>query len=285
MPAFSASSNTDHSLPIGDGQRILKVDGVTIALIQEVEPLLAFYPTYANKERISELKAIAIRTGFQADSFKSDQHRAFTRAVCVNCFSERTLPPQSFLRSAQQSAEAVYGMITSETNNHPVITHIQHICRGRSFYVTKDGIPGLGPLATKQGDIVTILLGSDSPMILRPTADGNYKVIGETYCDGFMDGEALLGPFPDSVEAVHRLIPNNNMWLWAYLNRKTGGFQQEDPRLGPLPNGWRWKVREDEGFWKLFVNDETGEETEDDPRLTSEALRKRGVPLQVFELI
>jgi hypothetical protein len=38
-------------------------------------------------------------------------------------------------------------------------------------------------------------------------------------------------------------------------------------------------------FKQWIVNDETGEEAFPDPRLTSEALRKRGVPLQEFVLI
>jgi hypothetical protein len=35
----------------------------------------------------------------------------------------------------------------------------------------------------------------------------------------------------------------------------------------------------------LFVNDETGEETEFDPRLRPEALLERGITLRVFDVI
>jgi hypothetical protein len=122
-------------------------------------------------------------------------------------------------------------------------------------------------------------------MILRPTKEGNYKVVGEAYCDGFMNGEALLGPLPDSFEIVKRYNPKADTWDWAYMNPKTGIFQVEDPRLGPMPSGWSIQSHEEEEFLQRFKNDETGEVTWDDPRLTLEALRKRGVPLQVFTLV
>jgi len=177
-------------------------------------------------------------------------------------------------------------MITLETiSDDQVIYNFLPKCGGRSFYVSKDGIPGLAPLATKPGDIVTILLGLDSPMILRPTDEGDYKVVGEAYYDGFMDGEALLGPFTDSFAPVSRLNPNDRLWVWQYLNQETGLFQVEDPRLGSLPAGWSLVNHDREDFYQRFVNDATGKKTWDDPRLTSEALRKRGVPLQVFELV
>jgi hypothetical protein len=165
---------------------------------------------------------------------------------------------------------------------------IQNVCKGRSFYLTEDGICGLAPLQTNQGDIVTVLLGCQSPIVLRPTTDGRYKVIGQAYCDEFMDGEALLGTLPDSLEAIFRCGGNGGGgrgYEWAYLNKVTGNFQLEDPRRGPLPPGWDIVSHAGEEFWQLFKNNETGEETECDPRLTSGELRKRGVPLQVFDLI
>jgi hypothetical protein len=120
-------------------------------------------------------------------------------------------------------------------------------------------------------------------MILRPTNDGSYKVVGQAYCDGFMDGEALLGPLPDLFKAVWRFYRGN--YAWAYLNQETGSFQTEDPLLGPLPLGWTAERDENGVFLPLFRNGETGEESNRDPRLTSEALRKRGIPLQVFDLV
>ena len=103
-----------------------------------------------------------------------------------------------------------------------------------------------------------------------------------------MHGEALLGPLPDSFTAVFRHNPRNGTDRWAYLDQETGVFQAEDPRLGPLPDGWSIKSHKGEQYAQLFVQNQTGVtrvQTWDDPRLSREALEKRGVPLQVFDLV
>jgi hypothetical protein len=164
-----------------------------------------------------------------------------------------------------------------------VVDRIRQACVGRVFFMTTDGTPGLGPLAGREGDIVTVILGCRSPMLLRSTT-GGYKVIGEVYYDGFMCGEALLGPLPNSFEAVLR-SDNHRGFRWAYRNKGTGVFQREYPGAGTLHNGWTLQSHEHEELWDVFVNVESGEETCFDPRLASEELRKRGVPIQVFDLI
>jgi hypothetical protein len=70
-----------------------------------------------------------------------------------------------------------------------------------------------------------------------------------------------------------------------FLNRETGLFQAEDPRLGSLPAGWSVKSHADEEFFQWVVNDETGEQALPDLRFTSEALKERGFPLQKFHLV
>jgi hypothetical protein len=89
--------------------------------------------------------------------------------------------------------------------------------------VAEGGSCGLAPLAALPGDIVTILLGCRSAMVLRPTSVGKYKVIGEAYCDGFMDGEALLGPLSDTkFKAIwrHNDSRGGNNYAWGYYNNE-----------------------------------------------------------------
>jgi hypothetical protein len=291
-----ASSESLYSLIIEHGKRILKVEGVVVAVIQEVDPILLPHTSEPLvDEVIIELNRIATWAGFQGAASQGHRHevfQAFTRAVCSNNFVERRSPSVDYLPSARQSEKIISGSLISDTNNdlessqHDldlVVAAIRTACKGRSFYMTKDMVPGLGPFSTKPGDHVTVLLGCNYPMVLRPTKDGSYKVVGQAYYDGFMDGEALLGPLPDSFKVAYRFYRNGREW--AYLNQETGVFQAEDPRLGPLPFGWRLETHQngDSGQW--FINNETGEKSKTDPRLTSEALRKRGVPLQVFDLV
>jgi hypothetical protein len=61
---------------------------------------------------------------------------------------------------------------------------------GKKLVTTENGYLGLGVNAIQPGDKVFILLGSKSPVALRPSPDG-YKVVGEMYLQGVMNGEAM----------------------------------------------------------------------------------------------
>ena len=49
---------------------------------------------------------------------------------------------------------------------------------------------GLGPPATKEGDVVCVLYGCSVPVILWKSSDGHMIQIGEAYVNGKMEGEA-----------------------------------------------------------------------------------------------
>jgi hypothetical protein len=60
----------------------------------------------------------------------------------------------------------------------------------RRFFISSDGIVGLAPWDATEGDIIAVLLGCQQPVVLREV-NGYYKLIGEAYVDGYMDGKAL----------------------------------------------------------------------------------------------
>jgi hypothetical protein len=153
--------------------------------------------------------------------------------------------------------------------------------------VTKDRCLGLGPRAAKCGDIVAVLFGGKSAFILRPADGKYYHVVGEACCHGFMDAQALLGPLPSKFQLVIKLEEKTKVYWPRHMDRATKNFYCEDPRLGELPLEWKRKGHPLDKFWTWFVNEETGEEIKmgNDPRLTPEALRQRGVDLKVFKLV
>lgn len=52
---------------------------------------------------------------------------------------------------------------------------------------------GLAPKEAEEGDLVCILFGCTVPVILRPIEGlGLYKLVGESYVHGVMDGEAMI---------------------------------------------------------------------------------------------
>ena len=60
----------------------------------------------------------------------------------------------------------------------------------RKFFRTKKGFIGLGPRSMRQGDLVCILHGGRVPFILRKEGS-HYRLVGESYVHGIMEGEAM----------------------------------------------------------------------------------------------
>ena len=61
----------------------------------------------------------------------------------------------------------------------------------RRFIITAKGYIGLATKNTRQGDIVCILFGCSTPVILRPSNHGAYNLVGDCYVHGIMEGEAM----------------------------------------------------------------------------------------------
>lgn len=72
-------------------------------------------------------------------------------------------------------------------------SRLQSMANKRPF-VTKIGYVGMAPSVSQVADLVVVLFGSQVPFVLRPAPGhpkGYYWLLGETYCDGIMDGEIL----------------------------------------------------------------------------------------------
>ena len=69
----------------------------------------------------------------------------------------------------------------------------------RRFMLTANGYLGWAPdnisgsfsAQTRKGDLVCILFGCSTPLIIRPVIGGRFRIIGQAYVEGLMDGEAL----------------------------------------------------------------------------------------------
>ncbi|KAH8744029.1 heterokaryon incompatibility protein-domain-containing protein [Hyaloscypha sp. PMI_1271] len=61
---------------------------------------------------------------------------------------------------------------------------------GRRLVTTVDGRFGWVPGETMQGDHICVLLGCSTPLIMRRCGE-NYRVVGECYVHGIMNGEAV----------------------------------------------------------------------------------------------
>lgn len=128
-------------------------------------------------------------------------------------------------------------------------------------------------------------------MLLRPTCPGEYKIIGDIYVHGMMDGEGLIGPIPSQwkVKVVRGI---DGGWQRLFQHKETKARTMEDPRLIGIPLLPDWvpmqdseKTRYDPRVCAKFYNKQTGEFITSDPRLSYEALLTRGVQLQIITLV
>jgi hypothetical protein len=110
-----------------------------------------------------------------------------------------------------------------------------------------------------------------------------------------MNAEAFLGhlaAIPSERGWGHHFQKTQGVWRLVFTN--DGITTQDDPRLGPLPEGWMkeyWSEVTDrfyndefesDGTMRqlFFYNPVTDKAESSDPRLTSEFLKKKGVPFE-----
>lgn len=104
-----------------------------------------------------------------------------------------------FIRSVPRRIESIPGLenlsdqIEWFTSNWPEAVGTAN--RGRTLFRTAKGLFGLGHVAIRSGDVVSLLGGVKSPIVLRPRDSGSFSFLGDAYVDGIMYGEYLkTGP-------------------------------------------------------------------------------------------
>jgi hypothetical protein len=73
----------------------------------------------------------------------------------------------------------------------------------RLMIMTTKGYLGMALDAVRAGDCIFVLLGCSMPMVLRPVDDGRYRVVGEIYVHGIMEGE---NEWPSMEELEHEYV-------------------------------------------------------------------------------
>ena len=117
--------------------------------------------------------------------------------------------------------------------------YLETIMSGRRFFKTHEGYIGLCPESARPGDQITVIIGIPSPLLLRlvPTAGGRmkYQLVGECFVHGMMWAEVFLGQLPSCWERRCTTIDGIAYPIFIHEGRSP----LQDPRLGPLPKGWR----------------------------------------------
>ena len=67
-----------------------------------------------------------------------------------------------------------------------------HRMMSRCFFITEEGLMGMGTGFMDEGDRVCVPFGSRTPVLLRQEGnDEEYRFVGDAYVDGYMDGKAI----------------------------------------------------------------------------------------------
>ncbi|EUC36134.1 hypothetical protein COCCADRAFT_88942 [Bipolaris zeicola 26-R-13] len=77
-----------------------------------------------------------------------------------------------------------------------------YLAESTRCFLTRDGRLGLGPRITEGGDQIWLPMGADTPFVLRPLCNGDFKILGQAYLHGVMHGEAVADLTEDDFEAV-----------------------------------------------------------------------------------
>jgi hypothetical protein len=277
---------------------ILQVSCVPVTVIERTE---AFNFNQSESTRLGpqssilELQRVVSQMGFRDRPFQNKQElRELCQTLCANQCSDRFYPSYSGYLTLRICEESLMELLNLRTNIQGMNVSqeafrfcfgVKQCCDGRSLFRNAQGRLGLGPKTARAGDIVTVVLGLNSALVLRPRNDNKFQVVGEAYYGGVMEGEALLGPFPDGIQNVIRYSLATQQSHAVYSDRNKNTATTVDPRLGDMPLGWKIESDPEDEVLQWFVNEETGERTWNDPRRTLELLKKRGVDLQVFDLI
>ena len=287
------ASCKSRGVPRFPSERIMQIEGIIVDSIALTEP---FQSQNFGRNQTAALELKRVVSPFMPTISEMDEFRlkSLCRALCAGHFSDEYVPPRTcytdFVQAGRHIREILFAQwpqSVSSFSHSSLFGVIKTLARGRCLCETNKGRIVLGPRTTRHGDVVSVLLGCSNPVILRPIQDGSFEVVGEAYCDEIVNGEALTGSIPEGFTMVHKWNEDRQGYYYVFLDLETGNFQPEDPRLSliTLPPGWRKKDHELGEWFEIFVNDTTGEETLYNPRLTAEALKERGVDIQILNLV
>ena len=283
VPIYTGYASGNSDAEISFEEDMLRVTGTLVAKINQVlnltvdntAELISAIQDFAQKH-LPDLVATPYITG-------GSQLDAYCRALCANHFLGQYVPPQALMPDFQQSRALLLSILNSQQTMQEIFStilgghrhffdHVWQYCTERSIFTTEQGYIGLAPRAANPGDCISVLLGSDLPLVLRSKENNQYQVLGPCYIQGFMTGEALLGPLPDNQSSVIVFNSKRNRYTRAFQDSGTRKLQWNDPRL--QSEAVR-EPAEDEPEWGRQERE----------TLTSEALRKRGVNMEIFELV
>ncbi|KAI4859202.1 heterokaryon incompatibility protein-domain-containing protein [Hypoxylon rubiginosum] len=177
---------------------------------------------------------------------------------------------QNGVADGEQKISSIEGEILRRLNRN---------IRGRSCHLTIDGSIILGPSTAEKGDQIYVIPGCDVPLVLRRGDATAYRIIGSCYHPEYANREALLGKLP----RAWRVLSDEGSL--RYINDEQKAETLHDPRLGPLPPGWKETKLSTGGLGWYSDQYDHNDLIDFDPRLAIDALQARGILIQQIALV
>jgi hypothetical protein len=107
---------------------------------------------------------------------------------------EKELMTMSSVEDAKTRVDKVFSMSGDSTGYR---VRMQEL-KGKRPFLSHMGYAGMGPAYMGPGDVIVVLGGASLPFIVRPAEDGKFRLMGECYCDGIMNGEIVAARKSDN---------------------------------------------------------------------------------------
>ena len=216
---FNAAGSRSPLVNISDDMRTMTIQGLVCATISFLGTELGNDAEFVeNPESLERLFSLfhtwwSLAKECTTEVTTQDERRidAFWRTIITDMGSSRrrATPEQEgnqfrfWMSKTNHSAFEARDLIIPDGRHEwfEFTASFQQATANRRFFITREGHMGLGPRNIEPGDVVCIPLGAQVPFVLRAVNDG-YVLLGECYCHGIMEGEALRQA--DGREAVLR---------------------------------------------------------------------------------
>jgi hypothetical protein len=200
---YRASAGSLASLNVSNDLSVLVIKGLYIDRVNQVGEAGKMGMGHNNGTVIRSWQAMLRvlqepnRTYVSGGTFKNAYWRTLTMDLATGW--DQSSPGDPFVRATIRTEvcfaiwcgwkgfEPKFGN-TSEVG--PLAYHVLLLAGGRRMVFLQSGYIGLVPAATMVGDHVCVLFGGSVPYVLRPE-ESYYRLIGDCYIHGLMDGEAI----------------------------------------------------------------------------------------------
>jgi hypothetical protein len=132
----------------------------------------------------------------EAPSIYFEYYRSFLWLAKAD-YEGRNIPQNSYLDSIRDDKIVQQDPNDVVARARVIIQQMRRLCSSKRRGRTTRGYVGQFCLDAQLGDCVCIPLGSAVPYLIRPSPNNTYKLIGECYVHGIMQGEAFDIPNND----------------------------------------------------------------------------------------